>query len=133
MKHCVAALFITASVGNKILGAALPFLWRAVNISGLEYRSVTGHQNGLHVAIAGIGQAPNRRLAQDMRDGTITSAAFHRDKDPGANNAVRHNRPRCLTLHVQQNALRIFDAFFDTHQEGHSLAAIDEAVIVGKR
>src|SRR5262245_53789115 len=40
---------------------------------------------------------------------------------------------RRTTLQIQHEARRIFEAFFHAHQEGDGLAAIDDAVIVGKR
>src|SRR5579859_5573126 len=37
------------------------------------------------------------------------------------------------SLHVQQQALRIFQAFLDADQEGHGLAAVDHPVVVAER
>src|SRR6185437_10841127 len=38
-----------------------------------------------------------------------------------------------LILHVEQDALRILDAFLDTHEKGDRLAPVDDAVIVAQR
>src|SRR5882762_2102958 len=35
-------------------------------------------------------------------------------------------------LHVEENPLRILDAFLDAHEESHRLAAVDDTVVVAE-
>src|SRR5258708_3933260 len=73
-------------------------------------------------------QAELRRA--DRHD--IASGPAANDDDIEALAHPRSLRRTCV-LHIKQDALRILDTFLDAHEEGHRLAAVDDAVIVAER
>src|SRR5205814_2633553 len=75
------------------------------------------------------GDAHTELRRTDRRDVSARPAANDDDIEALAHRKSSDTR----RLHVEQDALRILDAFLDAHQEGHRLAAVDDAVIIAER
>src|SRR5437868_1021383 len=79
------------------------------------------------IAILDAGDAHAELRRADRGDIPAGTAADDDDVE-----TLTHRRCPCRwsRLHVEEDALRVLDAFLDADEEGHRLAAIDDAMIV---
>src|SRR5260221_13928683 len=82
------------------------------------------------VAVLDAGDAHAELRRADRRDIAAGTAADDDDIE-----TFTHRRCLCRSSrsHIEEDTLRVLDAFLDADQEGHRLAAVDDAMIVAQR